>query len=168
MTCRLTTKITKISPHENYPLYGMCDCHIEICHIKINSNTAMRYIAPALSPRGPAAFYNYYYENFREKPFLLPHVLGYLGLPDPTKWKFPADWNVVVGLIKIARYLQTTTLIEHIASILEVPPRALDGTRLCKLVRSKIRFVCVHVCSIWENLPFSTCHHPASGKTYHR
>ena len=108
----------------------------------------MRYVAPAISPRGPAAFYNDY---FREKPFLLPHVLGYLGLPDPIKWKCPADWKVVVGLIKIACYLQMTTLIEHIASILEVPPRALDGTRLCHFQHAIIQ----HVCSIRENLPLS-------------
>ena len=39
-------------------------------------------------------------DDIREDPFVLPDVLGYLGMPDPA----PSDLNRLVGIVKLARW----------------------------------------------------------------
>jgi len=76
----------------------------------------------------------------REEPFVLPYVLGFMGLPDTTKWCPPDDPYLVVGIIKLARAWKIEFLLSYLASILEIDVKTLrHGKGLCGLVRSKLR-----------------------------
>ncbi len=44
-------------------------------------------------------------DDLREDPFLLPNVLGYLRLSDPTSWAVLEDYKVLLGIVKVARIL---------------------------------------------------------------
>jgi len=84
---------------------------------------------------------------FREDPFVLPDVLGYLGMPDPACWAVPSDLNRLVGIVKLARCLKVDQILHHLGSILEIGPESLCSLKtgmLCKKIRSQLR--CVHVC----------------------
>ena len=84
---------------------------------------------------------------FREDPFVLPDVLGYLGMPDPARWAVPSDLNRLVGIVKLARCLKVEQILHHLGSILEIAPESLCSLKtgmLCKKIRSQLR--CVHVC----------------------
>ena len=85
-------------------------------------------------------------ETLREDPFVLEHVLGYLGMPDPSKWCPPTDCGVVVGIIKVAKMWGIKPLLESLSSVLEIPLERLNHPkRLMKLVRDKLRSVCVRL-----------------------
>ena len=92
-------------------------------------------------------------ETLREDPFVLDHVLGYLGMPDPSKWCPPTDCGVVVGIIKVAKMWGIKPLLESLSSVLEIPLEKLNHPkRLMKLVRDKLRSVCVRLVT-----EFSVC-----------
>ncbi len=83
-------------------------------------------------------------DDLREDPFLLPNVLGYLGLPDPARWAVPEDYKVLLGIVKVARCLGVDEVINHLANTLEIPPAALRTMKtgaLLKKIRSQIRCV---------------------------
>ena len=44
-------------------------------------------------------------DNLCEDSFVLPDVLGYLGMQDPARWAVPNDLNCLLGIIKLARTL---------------------------------------------------------------
>ena len=92
-------------------------------------------------------------ETLREDPFVLNHVLWYLGMPDPSKWCPPTECGVLVGIIKVARMWGIKPLLESLSSLLEIPLEKLNHPkRLMKLVRNKLRSVCVHLVT-----EFSVC-----------
>ena len=91
-------------------------------------------------------------ENLREDPFVLDHVLGYLGMPDPSKWCPPTECGVVVGIIKVAR-MWGKRHFWRVSSVVEIPLEKLNHPkRLMKLVRDKLRSVCVRLVT-----EFSVC-----------
>ncbi len=93
-------------------------------------------------------------DELREQPFLLPEVLGYLSMPDPTLWVPPTDHKLVLGLVKIARCLGVEEMIQKLAVCLEITPDALKQMKtgaLWKKIRSQIRYVSVvsvHQCYV--------------------
>ena len=92
-------------------------------------------------------------ETLREDPFVLDHVLGYLGMPDPSKWCPPTECGVLVGIIKVARMWGIKPLLESLSSVLEIPLEKLNHPkRLMKLVWNKLRSVCVRLVT-----EFSVC-----------
>ncbi len=54
-------------------------------------------------------------DDIREDPFVLPDVLGYLGLPDPARWAVPNDLNRLLGIVKLARCLGVEEMLVHVA-----------------------------------------------------
>lgn len=58
-------------------------------------------------------------ETLREDPFVLDHVLGYLGMPDPSKWCPPTECRVVVGIIIVFQMWGIKPLLESLSSILD-------------------------------------------------
>ena len=42
-------------------------------------------------------------ETLSEEPFVLDHVLGHLGMSDPSKWCPTTECGVMVGIIKVAQ-----------------------------------------------------------------
>jgi len=85
----------------------------------------------------------------REEPFVLPYVLGFMGLPDLTKWCPPNDPYIVVGVINLARAWNIKLLLNHLSSTLEIPMETMcSGGDIFRLVRSKLRWVFVHAHSV--------------------
>ncbi len=83
-------------------------------------------------------------DDIREKPFALQYVLGYLGMPDPTRWAVPDDDKLLLGIVKAARCLGVHEVIEHLASVLEIPPSQLKQMKtgqLWKKIRAQTRCV---------------------------
>ena len=78
---------------------------------------------------------------FREEPFVLQYVLGYIGMPDPSKWIPPGDnCKVVVGIIKIASAWNIRGLLHDLSGLLEMPiEKLVQSKNLFKPVRSKLR-----------------------------
>ena len=77
-------------------------------------------------------------DDLREDPFVLPDVLGYLGMPDPVCWAVPTDLNRLLGIIKLARTLSVNAIIEHLSSVLEISPETVKSSKTGAL-RKKIR-----------------------------
>ena len=80
--------------------------------------------------------------GLREDPFVLPNVLTYLGMPEPSKWPCPPDRNHVLGVIRVARVFRARGLLKHLSNILEIPEEkfALGGKELSRLIRDKMRY----------------------------
>lgn len=91
-------------------------------------------------------------DAIREDPFVLPMVLGYLSMPDPTRWEVPTELNILLGITKAARVLGAEDMIEQLSRVLEIPTpqlRDLPSAALRKKLRNHLRYVCVH--SSWCN-----------------
>ena len=65
------------------------------------------YRIPALKELIDEARMNFIFltpsKTLREDPFVPDHVLGYLGMPDPSRWCPPTECRVVAGIIKVAQ-----------------------------------------------------------------
>ncbi len=84
-------------------------------------------------------------DDIREKPFALQHVLGYLGMTDPTRWAVPDDDKLLLGIVKVARCLGVHEVIEHLASVSEIPPSQLKQMKTGQVwnkIRTQTRCVC--------------------------
>ncbi len=84
-------------------------------------------------------------DNICEDPFVLPHVLGYLGMPDPARWAVPDNDKLLLGIVKAAECLGVHKVIQHLASVLEITPSQLKQMKtgqLWKKIRSQTRCVC--------------------------
>ena len=100
-------------------------------------------------------------ETLREEPFVLDHVLRYLGMPDPFKWCPPTECGVVVGIIQVARMWGIKPLLESLSSILEIPLEKINHPkRFMKIVQ--LRSVCVYLAT-----EFSVCDLPQSCEVVH-
>ncbi len=83
-------------------------------------------------------------DALREEPFILPDVLGYLGMPDPRRWAVPTDYKVLLGMVKVARCLEIEELLNQLGNSLEIPPaelKTMQTGKLMKKIRSQIRSV---------------------------
>jgi len=73
-------------------------------------------------------------DDIREDLFVLPDVLGYLGMPDPACWAVPSDLNRLVGIVKLARCLRVDEILNHLGSVLEIVPESLRAMKtLCSV-----------------------------------
>jgi len=59
-------------------------------------------------------------DDIREDPFVLPDVLGYLGMPDPACWAVPSDLNRLVGIVKTCQAPEGCEILNHLGSVLEI------------------------------------------------
>ena len=85
-------------------------------------------------------------DDIREDPFVLPDVLGYLGMPDPACWAVSSDLNCLVGIVKLARCLRVDEILNHLGSVLEIAPeslRAMKTGMLRKKIRSQLRYISI-------------------------
>ena len=85
-------------------------------------------------------------DDICEDPFVLPDVLGYLGMPDPACWAVPSDLNCLVGIVKLARCLRVDEILNHLGSVLEIAPeslRAIKTGKLRKKIRSQLRYISI-------------------------
>ena len=86
-------------------------------------------------------------DDIREDPFVLPDVLGYLGMLDTARWAVPSDLNRLVGIVKLARCLRVDQILDHLGSVLEIAPdslRVMKTGMLRRKIRSQLR--CVYIC----------------------
>ena len=81
------------------------------------------YKIPSLKELIDAATTNFIFltpsETLREDPFVLDHVLGYLGMPDSSKLCPPTECRVVVGIIIVVQMWGIKPLLESLSSILD-------------------------------------------------
>ena len=68
-------------------------------------------------------------DDLRDDPFVLPDILGYLGMLEPVCWAVPTDLNCLLGIIKLARTLGVNAIIEHLSSVLEIAPETLKSSK---------------------------------------
>lgn len=98
-------------------------------------------------------------DDLRKDPFVLPDMLGYLGMLDPAHWAVPTDLNCLLGIIKLARTLGVNPIIKHLSSALAIAPDALKSLKtgaLQKKIRDRLR--CVHLlCSVKDWLNWLNC-----------
>jgi len=85
-------------------------------------------------------------DDICEDLFVLPYVLGYLGMPDPVCWAVRSDLNRLVGIVKLARCLRVDEILNHLGSVLEIAPeswRAMKTGMLRKKIRSQLRYISI-------------------------
>jgi len=81
-------------------------------------------------------------DDIHEDPFVLPDVLGYLGMLKPARWAVPSDLNCLVSIIKLARCLRVDEILNHLDSVLEIAPESLRAMK----IQSQLRYIFIHTC----------------------